>query len=109
MAINSIADAISAYSNASKSFGTTAPTDGTDDAAAAGTSSDFASLLKRGAEAAIDSGKKSEEMSKQALTGKADIPDVVAAVSNAELTLQTVVAVRDKVVSAYNDILKMSF
>ncbi len=46
-------------------------------------------------------------MSKQALSGKADVRDVVAAVNNAELTLQTVVAVRDKVVSAYNEILHM--
>ncbi|HVI49876.1 MAG TPA: flagellar hook-basal body complex protein FliE [Candidatus Sulfotelmatobacter sp.] len=106
MAINSIADAISAYSNASKSFGTSTPADAGNDGAVG---SDFASLLKSGTEAAINSGKKSEELSKQAITGKADIPEVVAAVSNAELTLQTVVAVRDKVVSAYNDILKMSF
>jgi len=106
MAINSIADAISAYSNAAKSLGTPAADSGSD-TGAAGPS--FASMLQDGAKAAIDSGKKSEEMSKQAITGKADIPDVVAAVSNAELTLQTVVAVRDKVVSAYNDILKMSF
>ena len=106
MAITSISDAISAYSNASKALGST-QTQGGDDSSGIGT--DFASLLKDGAKAAIDSGKKSEEMSKQAITGKADIPDVVAAVSNAELTLQTVVAVRDKVVSAYNDILKMSF
>jgi flagellar hook-basal body complex protein FliE len=32
---------------------------------------------------------------------------VVTAVSNAEVTLQTVVAVRDRVVAAYLDILKM--
>ena len=43
----------------------------------------------------------------QALAGKADLADVVTAVSNAELTLQTVVAVRDRVVAAYLDILKM--
>jgi len=107
MAINSIADAISAYSNVAKSMGSGTKTEGS--GAGGDIGSDFASLLKDGAQSAINSGKKSEEMSKQAITGKADIPDVVAAVSNAELTLQTVVAVRDKVVSAYNDILKMSF
>lgn len=107
MAITSIADAISAYSNATKSMGSGTKTEGS--GAGGDIGSDFASLLKDGAKSAIESGHKSEEMSKQAITGKADIPDVVAAVSNAELTLQTVVAVRDKVVSAYNDILKMSF
>jgi flagellar hook-basal body complex protein FliE len=108
MAINSIADAISAYSSAAKSLGSSSQTESAD-GAGGNIGSDFASLLKDGAKSAIDSGKKSEELSKQAITGKADIPDVVAAVSNAELTLQTVVAVRDKVVSAYNDVLKMSF
>ena len=33
---------------------------------------------------------------------------LVTAVANAELTLNTVVAVRDRVINAYNDIIKMS-
>ena len=46
-------------------------------------------------------------MSAQAAIGKADLTDVVTAVTNAEMTLQTVTAVRDKVVSAYQEILRM--
>ena len=107
MAATSISDALSAYANVAKSFGDTAST--TSGSETTGSGSDFAAMLRTGAQSAIDSGKRSEELSKQAITGKADIPEVVAAVSNAELTLQTVVAVRDKVVSAYNDIMKMSF
>ncbi len=102
MAISSITDAIAAYTNAAKA----AQGEGTPVADSAG-GSDFASMLKDGAKAAIDAGKKSEEMSQQAIAGKADVRDVVAAVNNAELTLQTVVAVRDKVISAYNDIIRM--
>lgn len=103
MALTSITDAIAAYNNAAKSMlGKAEPAD---DRAVPGT--DFASLLKDGAKAAIDAGKASEELSKQGLAGKADVRDVVAAVNNAELTLQTVIAVRDKVISAYNDILHM--
>lgn len=41
------------------------------------------------------------------LTGKAGAQDVVNAVIAAETTLQTVVALRDKAISAYNDILRM--
>ena len=41
------------------------------------------------------------------IAGKADIRDVVQAVTNAELTLKTVVSVRDKVISAYNDIIHL--
>jgi len=41
------------------------------------------------------------------VAGKGDLVDVVTAVSAAELALDTVVAVRDKVVSAYQDIMRM--
>jgi flagellar hook-basal body complex protein FliE len=106
MAITSITDAIAAYKNAAKSV--TGDTPATDEASSAAAGTDFASLLRDGAKAAIDAGKKSEEMSQQALMGKADVRDVVAAVNNAEVTLQTVVAVRDKVISAYSEILHMA-
>ncbi|NOZ42618.1 MAG: flagellar hook-basal body complex protein FliE [Alphaproteobacteria bacterium] len=42
-----------------------------------------------------------------ALNGKADLVDVVTSVQNAEMVLETVVAVRDKVIAAYQDIIKM--
>ena len=48
-----------------------------------------------------------EKMSAQAAAGKADVTDVVAAVSNAEISLQLVVAVRDRAVQAYQDIIRM--
>jgi flagellar hook-basal body complex protein FliE len=104
MALTSITDAIAAYTNAAKSA--TGGASASEESAAPGT--DFASLLRDGAKAAIDASKNSEELSKQGLAGKADVRDVVAAVNNAEVTLQTVIAVRDKVISAYNEILHMS-
>ena len=104
MALTTINNAISAYKQAASSF---AGGESTKSESISGSGSDFASLLKEGVKNAIDSGKKSEELSKQAIAGKADIRDVVAAVNNADLTLQTVVAVRDKVINAYSDILKM--
>ncbi len=105
MAITSFNAAIAAYNNAARSISGGKDSGVTESASADG--NDFASLLKSGAKSAIESGKKSEELSKQAIAGKADVRDVVAAVNNAELTLQTVVAVRDKVINAYSDILKM--
>jgi flagellar hook-basal body complex protein FliE len=38
---------------------------------------------------------------------EAELTDVVTAVSNAELTLQTVVTIRDRVIQAYQDIIRM--
>lgn len=68
----------------------------------------FADMIKDNLTEAVDAGKKSEQMSLLALQGKADLREVVNAVANAETALQTVVAVRDRVLSAYQEILKMS-
>ncbi len=73
-----------------------------------GTGGGFGDMLKSALTDAIDTQKTGETASLQAATGKADINSVVAAVSNAELTLQTVLAVRDKVVSAYTEIMHMT-
>jgi len=67
----------------------------------------FSELLQKTATGAIDTMKAGEEMSAKAVTGEADITDVVGAVTAAEVTLQTVVAVRDRLVSVYQDIMRM--
>ncbi|MBY0429649.1 MAG: flagellar hook-basal body complex protein FliE [Rhodospirillales bacterium] len=101
--MSSMLNAIKAYSTAAKF--PLAETDAVSESAAPG--QDFASFLKNTVKDAIDTTKDSERLSKQAVAGKADVREVVAAVANAEVTLETVVAVRDKVISAYNDILRM--
>jgi len=67
----------------------------------------FADLVGSAAKAAIETGHKSEQMSAAGIAGKADPTDVVTAVTNAELTLQTALAVRDRVIQAYQDIMRM--
>lgn len=67
----------------------------------------FGELLGESLSSAKAAGYNSESVSAQALTKQADLTDLVTAVSNAELTLQTVVAVRDRVIQAYQDIIKM--
>ena len=52
-------------------------------------------------------GIRSEQITADAMIGQADLTDVVMAVNNAELTLQTVIAIRDKVVEAYQEIIRM--
>lgn len=51
--------------------------------------------------------KASESVAMDALTGRADLQSVVEAVGAAELSLQKVTAVRDRVISAYQEILRM--
>ena len=43
-----------------------------------------------------------------AMVGDADVQEVVQAAANAELTVQTMTQLRDKVVSAYMDVLRMA-
>jgi flagellar hook-basal body complex protein FliE len=67
----------------------------------------FADFLKQTGADAVDAMKASEQASLNALAGKADLSDIVSAVSQAEATLQTVVAIRDRVIQAYQDIMRM--
>lgn len=68
---------------------------------------DFASMLRDAAATTIKTLKSSEAETLKAAAGKADINEVVMAVSQADITLQTVVTVRDRVIQAYQDILRM--
>jgi flagellar hook-basal body complex protein FliE len=67
----------------------------------------FAGMVNDSLKTAIEAGRSAEALSGQAIAGKADLTEVVTAVANAEVTLQTVLAVRDKMVQAYQDILRM--
>ncbi len=58
-------------------------------------------------EVARDKIKKSEQVSKKVITKEASLTDMVTALSEAEIALQSVVNIRDKVISAYQDIIKM--
>jgi len=68
---------------------------------------DFASLVRDAAESSVKSLQQGEAASVLGLAGKVDLSQVVTAVSNAEVTLQAAVAVRDKVVQSYLEILRM--
>ena len=67
----------------------------------------FSSFLSDAVKDSIGTIKQGEKMAAGQLAGKADIVDVVNSVNAAELTLDTVVAVRDKVVAAYQTIMNM--
>jgi flagellar hook-basal body complex protein FliE len=74
-----------------------------------GESSPFAKLLQNTLGDAINAQSTSENLQTQSLTtGKVELSNLVTAVANAELSLNTVVAIRDRVINAYNDIIKMS-
>lgn len=68
----------------------------------------FSDLLASVAGKTVDSLKNAETLSVQGLQGSADTRQVADAVMNAEQSLQAAVAIRDKIVSAYLDISRMS-
>jgi len=69
--------------------------------------SDFSQFLSQAMDNAVSTMKTGEQMAASQATGKADVVDVVNAINAAELSLDTVVAVRDKVISAYQNIMQM--
>ncbi|HKS84029.1 MAG TPA: flagellar hook-basal body complex protein FliE [Pseudolabrys sp.] len=67
----------------------------------------FASLLKNAIGSVVDMGHKSDAQARAAVNGKGNLVDVVTAVSETQVAIDAVVAVRDKVIQAYDDIMKM--
>ena len=69
--------------------------------------SDFGSTLQSTLQGAVDTFSAADTKTTEALTGGGNLTEVVTALSRAELTLQTATAIRDRVVQAYQDIMKM--
>jgi flagellar hook-basal body complex protein FliE len=97
MAIPIITVTPSAAAGAYKSVDTGAPASG----------SDFGNVLQRAVQGVVDVNKQAETLSTQAIAGGGNLTEVVAAVSKAELALQTATTIRDRVVQAYQDIMRM--
>ena len=67
----------------------------------------FSTTLQRALDGAIAVGHDADAKTAQAISGTGNLTEVVTALSHAELALQTATAVRDRVVQAYQDIMKM--
>jgi flagellar hook-basal body complex protein FliE len=98
------AAAAAAYQAVSKMGVSAATTPGI---ASADLSGGFGNFLTDALKDSVSTMKQGEKMASANLASKADIVDVVNAVNAAEITLDTVVAVRDKVVAAYQSIMNM--
>jgi flagellar hook-basal body complex protein FliE len=73
----------------------------------AGAGGGFAQMLEQALADTTSAVKGSEMQSMKAAAGTADVTDIVTAVTNAELALDTVVAIRDRVIAAYQDMIRM--
>ncbi|RUT33115.1 flagellar hook-basal body complex protein FliE [Arsenicitalea aurantiaca] len=98
--------AAAAYSNASRLISgaaTQAPKPVNDGAQGA----DFASLLSQSMGSVVEAGRTSDQMALDMVNGKANVVDVVTAISETELAIESMVTVRDRVISAYEEIMRM--
>ena len=67
----------------------------------------FGAVLERAVGGVVEAGHQADAQAVTAIKGGGNYTDVVTAVSHAELALQSAVAIRDKVVQAYQDVMKM--
>jgi flagellar hook-basal body complex protein FliE len=67
----------------------------------------FGSMINTMLQDGVAATRNAEAQSAGAVTRTSDLVSVATAVNNAELTLETIVAVRDRMLSAYQDIMRM--
>ena len=72
-----------------------------------GAGRDFSSFMKDATENSIETLKSGEAMGMKGITGNADLNDVVSAINSAESTLQLVTTIRDKMIQAYQEVMRM--
>jgi flagellar hook-basal body complex protein FliE len=66
----------------------------------------FSEILKNAMNDTVQSSKAAETAMINQVQGKADLVDTVTAITSAQSNLDTVMAIRDQVINAYNDVLK---
>lgn len=105
--VASFNDAISAYRNAASGKTASVAERVGSNGQTVNPGESFADMVKGAAIDARATMMNSEQMTQKAIVGDAELHEVVTAVSAAEVTLRTVVSVRDKAVEAYRSVLSM--
>ena len=67
----------------------------------------FGSLVESALTGMVEKGQASDSKAMAMAAGKADLVDVVTAVAETEVAVETLVSVRDKVIQAYEEIFRM--
>ena len=67
----------------------------------------FGDMLEKAMRSSADTLRAGEAASADAVQGKGNIQQLVGTITQAELMLETVVAVRDRAVSAYQELMRM--
>ncbi|MCX2722071.1 flagellar hook-basal body complex protein FliE [Roseibium salinum] len=78
-----------------------------EDAGAKPQAVDFGQMVQEAVETVVDQGRKADDKAVGLIEGRTDVVDVVTAIAETEVALETMVAVRDRVISAYEEIMRM--
>ena len=92
---------------AARAYAATQGVGGTTPGAQAAGGPEFSQLLQNVMGDMTQQTRAAETQMTQSIQGQGSMIDVVTAVSSAEASLQTVIAVRDQVISAYQEIMRM--
>lgn len=68
---------------------------------------DFGELVQNSFDGMVKQGDTMEDKSLGMVEGRTDVVDVVTAIAETEVALETMVSVRDRVISAYEEIMRM--
>lgn len=67
----------------------------------------FGAFVENALASIVETGQAADNKAMAMAAGKADLIDVVTAVSETEVAVETLVSVRDKVIQAYEEIFRM--
>ena len=108
MAINTPFNAAAtAYGNASRLINQAAKPQADLTASASTAGGNFADLLAQNVQGVVDQGRQADQMALDMVSGKANVVDMVTALSETEMAIESMVTIRDRVISAYEEIMRM--
>ncbi len=92
---------------ASKAYSNTGASLGVNNGPKIAEANNFSNLLAAQISNTIEASKGAEQQAAQAAIGKAELVDVVTAISAAEVQMETMIAFRDQAIQAYQEISRM--
>ena len=67
----------------------------------------FSQALSQSLQSVVETGKVADQKSMEMINGSGNVVDVVTAIAEAEIAVETMVTIRDRVIKAYEEIMRM--
>lgn len=83
-------------------------TSGGDDLPSGHNNVNFGQMVQEAVDTVVEKGRETDQKTIGLVEGKTDVVDVVTAIAETEVALETMVTVRDRVISAYEEIMRMT-